>query len=196
MIPSVTIPEGKRGAWKVSRFEVSSEPSIENLRLAMQGRAVTPGTYTKLQHDRRGIVMSDTPAEKRDHYAFVRMAKGHCLINGLGLGMCLNAILKKQDVTFVTVVEVDRDVIDLVWPHYSAERCEIVNLSAFDYQPPKGVRYGAVWHDIWDSICEDNLPEMSRLHRKYGRKADWQGSWGRDIIERERRAQRRSLWGF
>jgi hypothetical protein len=191
MIPNVTVPEGERGKWKVSRFTVG-EHSIEGLRLAMKGRPVSPGEYTRLTRN-GAVIMSDTPAEKRDHYSFVRAACGHCLINGLGLGMCLNAVLQKPQVSFVTVVEEDQDVIDLVWPHYMDQRCEVICADALIYKPPKGARYGAVWHDIWDSICEDNLPEMHTLHRRYGRRADWQGSWGRPEVEAMIRRERRCL---
>ena len=87
----------------------------------------------------------------------------------------------------VTVVEVNQDVIDLVGPHYSAlygaHHVEIVHGDALTYQPPKKVRYGAVWHDIWANICPDNLPEMHKLHRRYGRRSDWQGSWSRHLCE-------------
>ena len=51
---------------------------------------------------------------------------------------------------------------------------------------PRDTRYDVVWHDIWDNICADNLPEMHRLHRRYGRRCDWQGSWARWHCERQR----------
>lgn len=181
----VSIQEGRVGLWSVSKFTIEPR-SIGNIRLAFDGRDARPGTYTKLCHDHRGVVMSDTTAEQRDHYEFIWKAKGHILINGLGIGMCLAAALKNPEVTGATVVEVDADVIALVGPNYTDPRVNIVHASAFDYEPPKGVRYGAVWHDIWDDICSDNLPEMHRLHRKYGRRADWQGSWCRWRCERGR----------
>jgi hypothetical protein len=40
-----------------------------------------------------------------------------------------------------------------------------------------GTFYGAVWHDIWDNLSVDNLPQMTALKRKYGRRARWQGCW-------------------
>lgn len=187
MIPSVSVPEGKSGKWSIEKFTIGQEErlSIFNLRLAMHGRSIPPGTYTRLLCEGRGVIMSDTPAERRDHYSFVRAARGHVLINGLGIGMCLNAALAKPEVTKATVVELDEDVIRLVAPHYLSDpRVEIVHADAYEYAPPKGIRYGAVWHDIWDSICADNLEDMKKLHRKYGRRADWQGSWARDICER------------
>lgn len=193
MIPNVTVPEGERGAWRVVRFEVERD-SLSNLRLARDGRGCRPGVYTKLVHRQRGVIMSDTSAEKRDHYPFIWKAKGHVLINGLGLGMCLQAVLAKPEVTKATVVELDSDVIALVGSHYSGDdRVEIVSASAFDYEPPKGARYGAVWHDIWDEICISNLKEMTRLKRKYGRRADWQGCWSEPQARRHAREERNRL---
>jgi spermidine synthase len=104
-------------------------------------------------------------------------AKGHILINGLGIGMVLAACLRKPDVSRATVIEIDPDVVALFGPAYADPRVEVVTASAFEYQPPNGIRYGMVWHDIWDDICGDNLPEMTKLKRKYGRRADWQGCW-------------------
>jgi spermidine synthase len=132
--------------------------------------------------------MSDTPAEMRDHYAPARMARGSCLLNGLGIGMVLKAVLKKPEVTDVTVVELSREVLDMVSPHYGDQRVTFVCADAMTYSPPRGKRYQMVWHDIWDYICADNLPEMRRLHRKYGRRADWQGSWCRYECERGSRS--------
>lgn len=178
LIPKVTVPEGQIGPWAVKRFEVDQESAAASqLRAMFKGRGAVPaGTYTKLTRN-GSIVMSDTPDEMRDHYDAVRKARGRVLINGLGLGMVLAAVLAKPEVERVTVVEIDADVIALVGEHYACARVEIVNASAFDYQPPKGVRYGAVWHDIWGDICSDNLPDMTTLKRKYGRRADWQGCW-------------------
>lgn len=178
LIENVKIPEGASGPWAVQRFIVSKqEAEMERLRSIFSGgRGVPEGEYTRLV---RGgtVVMSDTPDEKRDHYEAVRRATGNVLINGLGLGMVLRAALNKPGVNRITVVELDKNVISLVAPHYADARVEIVNANAFDYQPPKGVRYDAVWHDIWDHITADNLPEMTRLKRKYSRRSDWQGCW-------------------
>lgn len=180
-IPKVDVPEGKSGPWSVERFIVTPN-SRSHFGFAMKSRPIAPGEYTQLIHDSRGCVMSDTPAEMIDHYDFVQRAQGNVLINGLGIGMALNAILKSKreasPIEMVTVVEIDHDVINLVGPHYAGDpRVEIVHCSAFDYRPPKNTRYNAVWHDIWDSICSDNLSEMATLHRKYGKRTDWQGSW-------------------
>lgn len=185
-IPNVSVPEGASGSWRVERFTVSEEAAkMEAIRAIFTpgGRGVPAGDYTRLM---RGgtVVMSDTPNEKRDHAWFVYQAKGRVLINGLGLGMVLGAILLKEAVTHVTVVEASEDVIQLVAPSYADPRVNIIHADAMKWKPPAGERYDTVWHDIWDDICADNLPEMATLHRRYGRRAAWQGSWARDLCKR------------
>lgn len=191
----VNVPEGSAGSWRIECFTVS--PTAAQFSALREGsRAVSPGTYTALKRDGY-VIMSDTPAEIGDHLEAIRKAHGHCLVNGLGLGMVLQAIARKPEVTKVTVIEKSADVIALVAPHYAAmfgDKVEIVNADAYEYQPPKGVRYGAVWHDIWDDLCTDNLPEMERLHRKYGRRCDWQGSWGKWLLQYRRQREQRRGW--
>jgi spermidine synthase len=173
MMEKVTLPEMQRGPWKIERFSVD-RPDFHSL---IRGRGVPVGeTFTRLMRNGT-IVMSDTPAEMRDHSAAVRMANGSCLLNGLGIGMVLKNIIAKPEVTDVTVVEISQDLIDIVSPHYADSRVTFVCADAFEYKPPKGKRYQMVWHDIWDGICSDNLAEMTRLKRKYGKRCDWQRCW-------------------
>lgn len=156
----------------------------------MAGRYCPEGTYTGLYCKGRGVIMSDTPDEIRDHYSAIMEATGHVLINGLGLGVVLQAVARKPEVTKVTVIEISSDVIQLVGFHYQqmfGDKVEIIQADAYEYQPPKGIRYGYVWHDIWDSLCIDNLSEMAKLHRKYGKKAQKQDSWGKAWCLREKR---------
>lgn len=195
--PSVEldVPEGKSGTWSVERFTVDGDETIRKIQDMMDifhgngSRFVPNGSYYRLRDDST-IVMSNTPAEIRDHKDFrseVRRRGGHVLINGLGLGMALEMIMPFAE--HVTVVEKSLDVIRLVGDHYLnkfAGKLTIVHADALDYVPPKGARYTVVWHDIWNTMSADNLPEMHKLHRKYGRRCDWQGSWGRDICERNR----------
>jgi hypothetical protein len=189
----VTVPEGSSGPWVLERFIVD-HVDFSSLR---RGREAPVGqTFTRLKCGRT-LVMSDTPAEMRDHLAPEWKAKGSCLINGLGIGMVLQAVLAKPEVTDVTVVEISQELIDLVAPHYADPRLTVVCADAFEFVPPKGKRYQMVWHDIWDDICTDNLPEMAKLHRKYGRRADWQGSWSKEICLDQRRRDVREdrRWG-
>lgn len=179
LIEKVDLPEMQRGEWRIERFKVD-RPDFHSM---LRGRGVPIGeTYTRLMRGST-LVMSDTPAEMSDHYSAVMNAEGACLINGLGIGMVLKAVLKKPEVTSVIVVELSSDLLDMVAPHYADPRVTFVQGDALEYKPPKGLRFRMVWHDIWDSICADNLPQMRTLHRRYGRCADWQGSWAREVLE-------------
>jgi len=189
---SINVPDGVSGNWEVKTFNVSDdEARLHNMRASFQGggRHIKAGDYKKLTRS-GSVIMSNTPAEIRDHSAFICTAKrigGNILINGLGLGVALKEILTSDEVKNVTVIEKSADVISLSGSTYSKDkRVSIIHADAFDYKPPKGVRYDSVWHDIWDYICSDNLPEMTRLHRKYGKRADWQGSWGKELCQRQR----------
>lgn len=98
---------------------------------------------------------------------------------------------------------VSRDVIILVGPWLTKIAAQqhkpltIVEADITTWSPPNGTVYDLAWFDIWDEINGDNLPEMRALHRRFARKAKWKGSWGRDWIERERRAEQRNtrMWG-
>jgi len=184
----IDVPDGTSGDWSVSTFTVTEKDArFENMRAAcsFSGRWIMAGTYKRLMWRSR-VVMSNTPAEIGDHYSFIHEARrrgGHILINGLGLGACLKAVLESNKVERVTVIERSPDVIKLVAPtHTVDDRVQVIEANAYTYMPPKGVRYTTVWHDVWDTICADNLPGMHRLHRKYGRRTDWQGSWARELI--------------
>jgi len=197
LLRKVDVPEGKSGDWEVSRFEATEEDiRLHNLRERIHRtyRFMEAGVYTKLTH-RGKIVMSDTLAELRDHREPARRTRddrgdpeypNHVLVNGLGLGVVAQAILDEPTVDSLTVIEKSEDVIALVSGHYKCrygDRLIVVCADAFDWKPPKGQRYRVVWHDIWNDICADNLPEMHKLHRKYGRRCDWQGSWCRRMCE-------------
>jgi len=191
LLQKVNLPENTMGSWAVKKFTISeADASFHRLRCAMNGnnRGVTAGTYTKLQHENSSSpMMSDTPAEMRDHWEPVNEAKDWCLIAGLGLGMVAEAMLRKTEVFKVTVIEISEDIIELVAPTLEerwGDRIEIIHADIFEWKPPKGQRYGACWFDIWPNICEDNLPEMATLHRKYGKRTDWQGSWAQHECRR------------
>ena len=182
----VAVPDGIAGAWRVESFEVSaSESRFTQLREALghPDAYVPAGSYKRLTHCGQ-VVMSNPPFEARAHWEFFQNAKGRVLINGLGLGMALGAILANDSqVSDVTVVEKSIDVIDLVGPTFASDgRVKIVYADAFNFQPPVTARYDAVWHDIWNTICPDNLAEMRTLRRKYARRAAWQGCWSQQEI--------------
>lgn len=187
----VTVPEGKSGEWKVSRMVVSEKDAeLANIRAAISmggvgaRRTIKPGTYTSLTRGRT-MVMSDVPAEKRDHYKIISQAKGRVIICGLGLGWLIEVLSQKPEVEHITVIEVSSDVIALVGGYYKeklGDKLTIIEADAYEWKPPKGERWDVAWFDIWDYLCEDNWEGMKKLKRKFARRADWKGSWCEDEI--------------
>jgi len=187
MTIEIDVPDGKSGDWEVSTFVVKEQDLSQRISMMKYNRGVPAGTYKRLTRNGQ-VIMSNTPDEISDFRCFVRKAEGSILVNGLGLGVLLKALLNKPEVTEVTVIEKSPDVIKLVSEIYLKDsRVTIINADAFDYKPPKGKVYNAVWHDIWDNICADNLDEMKKLTRKYGRIANYQESWCRGRCEQQRK---------
>lgn len=177
-------PPGTCGPWTIQPLVVSPDMSQATaLRSLLKGRGfVPPGRYTQLLHNDE-LIMSDTPDEIANLDPFIRHARGMVLINGLGLGLAI--ALTSHKVEHFTVVEIDADLIDLVGPHWRAQlgpRLDLQHADAFRHTPPRGARFNAVWHNIWPTICADNLPDIKKLRKKYQRRAVWQGCWGEELL--------------
>lgn len=188
----IKVPDGKIGDWEVSTFEISEEDAaVYNLRESFRGsyRYVDPGTYKRLIYQSE-VIMSNTPAECKEALPIIREAKeGNILINGLGLGMVLVEIFKNPKIESITIIEKSEEVINLVYPTYSYDkRLKVIHADGLSYSPDKGKRFDAVWHDIWGTISGDNISEMSILHRRYGKRTRWQGSWCKEMCLMQRRS--------
>jgi hypothetical protein len=188
----VNIPEGKINDWTIEKITVTEKQARHDmLRSWLNGhdRCTPAGEYTVLKH-KNEIVMSDTPDEINDHLSLIQKAKGNILISGLGLGMVLKAIIDKTNVKHVTIVEKNKEVIDLVGKHYLKkypDKLTIVHDDIFTFNPPENTHYDVIWHDIWYTICEDNLEQIVQLHCKYDAFCDWQDSWSRILCENNRK---------
>jgi len=188
----VNVPDGVSGKWSVSTFTVEKEELSQMLSMMKYGRGVPAATYKRLMRG-GATIMSNTPDEISDFLGFLYKAKGSILINGLGLGVTLKALAEKPEVTDITVIENSEDVIKLVAPYYTDPKITIIQADAFTWNPPKGKIYDCVWHDIWDNICADNLPEMTKLHRKYARRSKYQESWCKYRCLRQKRESDRYM---
>jgi hypothetical protein len=181
----VNVPEGKSGNWSIVKFTVTEDQTrLENMRLAFKGqgrRAIPPGNYTRLNCG-WSVVMSDTPAEAWEHLRLYRAATGDVLLNGLGLGFCLAALLRKDGVRTITVIEKSEDVLNLVAPSITDSRVTIIHADAMLWRPQKGIRFDVCWHDIWTDICRDNKKQMTALRRAYGRRTGWQSCWSEEYM--------------
>lgn len=189
----VDIPEGESGGYRVERFKISEDEARMGNMLGVfsfssRGQTLYAGQYTRLVQSGE-YWMSDTYDEIRGHSVPIRVTSQDsvCLVNGLGMGMVANAMLTKG--ACVTAIERSADVIQLVAPWLLdrfGDRFKVFCDDSLAWRPPAKAEYDVVWHDIWRAKTSDNLPAMHRLHRRYGRRCSWQGSWGRAECERLR----------
>lgn len=172
-VGAVRVKPCKSENFEISMFEVDEKKAkFFNLQMMMsrQNRFIRPGTYTQIVGKGHGIMMSNTPAEIGGHMEFYYAATGRVMIGGLGIGMILEAVLKKPEVTSITVIEKEQEIIDLVSPFYAnEEKVKIICGDVFnpkDYLAP-GTKFDRLYFDIWDTICADNYPEMKDLNVKW-----------------------------
>lgn len=203
----VDVPEGESGPWKVERATAEKSLGLMVFNMKAAGRSIPPGTtYTELT--RHGsVIMTDTPAEIHDLSGFfyqVRCATTpeHAptiLIHGLGLGVAINGAFV-SGAGHITVVEESPDVIALTGKHWQTkygDRLTIIEGDAYTWKPEASQRWDLCWHDIWDNLCTDNLKEMAKLHRRFGRRCNWQGSWGHQLLKRKAAQEKKEKkrWG-
>lgn len=188
-------PFEEKGLARTQVFEVSeTDASLFNIRNRGYDK-ISAGTYVKLYVNNK-LMMSDTPMERATNREFVMASNGTVLIAGLGIGMVLNEVLKKESVTKVIIIEKHKDVIDLVSPKFKSDKLEIINLDIFDYKPSKDLKFDTIYFDIWADICVDNLDEIKTLHNRFKNKLNrtnsdfWMNSWVKEQLQTEKRRDR------
>ena len=163
----------------VQPFSVSEDDARTYNKGKLEYSKITPGDYMRLLINGK-TMMSNTPMEIRTNFDFYLNAKGHVLINGLGLGCLVEKLLTRTDIKSITVIENNPSVIELVAPTFNANpKVNIIEADAFSWIPPQNAFYDAVWHDIWIDISTGNLEQMKALMKKYSRICAYQDCWGR-----------------
>lgn len=193
------IPEGESGNVRVEHMEIDKRASeFTHIRAMVNpGRDeyIPQGVYVRLYVGHE-TMMTDTPMEKHSNRDVVLIASGRVLIAGLGVGMILHPIADKERVEHITVIEKNPDVIKLVAPSLP-KKVTVVEGDIFEWTPPKGTKFDTIYFDIWPHITLDNLPQMAKLHRRFGRfKAEggWMESWKRDHLLRQKRREGSDPW--
>ncbi|MEZ0243364.1 MAG: hypothetical protein ACAH11_08325 [Sphingomonas sp.] len=112
--------------------------------------------------ERHGAVwMSLTPMEVQSAEIGIRLAHGHVLIMGLGLGWAAAATAMRDTVSAVTVVERDPDVLALhreldlfaQLPEAARAKLRLIEGDAFAYTP--GAPVDLLMPDIWLPLVND-----------------------------------------
>src|SRR3990167_1240824 len=106
----------------------------------------------------KGMWMSDSPEEMEEIYDVIPKLKCSVLVGGLGLGLLPKMLDDNKDVTHMTVVEKESDILDLVRPHLYLKKLNVViQADLFDYLQCSTVTYDSAYYDIWAPTGEDIL---------------------------------------
>lgn len=160
-------------------------PEIESGDWSIQSFTDNGISYQKLV--RNGVIrMVNTPDIVKDFEAFLKIAEGTILINGLGMGMCNVHLLAKDTVTDLTVIEYDKSLVDFISPLFADDpRCTIIHADAFTFEPPEGKFFDYVWHDVWTMQSYTNVAQIQTLKEKYKNIAGWQGAWRETLVQQQ-----------
>ena len=170
-LQSIRFPAKRLGRWQLK--EMAFEPyqliPAGHMRLLPDGREIPalgyldqPFPYPAVLENGREW-MTVTPNEIETMAASIAAAQGNIAVFGLGLGYFAFRAAQKQQVAAVTVIERDRDVIDLFrsellpqFPH--KEKIRIVPCDAFDFVKSMGTgdpfdfAFVDLWHDVGDGL--------------------------------------------
>lgn len=103
--------------------------------------------------------MMITPNEINTMKRYIDEAYGHVVTYGLGLGYYAYMVSLKENVSKITIVEKDKEVIDLfnkyILPQFkNKDKIEVINMDAFKYNENVKCDYLFIdiWHDPSDGI--------------------------------------------
>ena len=181
----------RQGAWELRVSGLNLVPGYWSGTVLVQGMAAL---------QRGGETwMSMTPYEIESQEIGVRLSHGHVLIHGLGMGWSALVCALRPEVTAVTVVERDPDVIAIYEAIgvanqlFDADRrkIRIVESDAFTYRPTSHV--DVMMPDIWHPLVSDGrVQEVQRLQANAGATSVY--FWGQEMeIARHARAAGRAI---
>lgn len=171
-----SIQPGEFGLWKIERLDLS--PTQQKIADAFATQTVLSHWTEETLHKGRGdIVMEDSRPELRKHLPIWMNARGRVLITGLGLGCVVRGLLANPNVERIDVVEIDRQIIDRIWPEFAGnDRATIHHADAMRLRFSRANRWDCAWHDLWTE--DDKLTGMHiKLFAKFMQQCEVQGAW-------------------
>ena len=136
-------------------------------------------TAATIKRGRGEIVMEDSFAELSRHLPIWFAARGRVLVTGLGLGCVVRGLRANPDVERVDVVEIDADIIRVIWPEFrDDDRLHIHHGDALKIEWSPDSRWDFAWHDLWTEGKRHLQVLHSELIQKHWHQCPRQGAWG------------------
>jgi spermidine synthase len=136
--------------------------------------------------------MTNNSKEIKTHTFAVDRCSGTILVGGLGLGVVVEMLAKKEDVDRIVVVEKAQEVIDLVWPYVETHnKGEIVCSDLFDYLQDIPEVFDYMYFDVWEDVTIEDyikvvlpLRELAEKYLPSDKILGWQEEYMLKIIKR------------
>lgn len=178
------IPLGKFGDWEI----IEDTPPVAR------------GYFRGLQKVKRNLIlkredeiwMSLTPMELESMLPYIHGASGRVAVVGGGLGVYLFNVLRKPEVTSVTLIEKDPDIVRLLvhmgvftWDG-GKDKLSVILADALEIDPidpryRKAVRPDFMFVDIWSNMNEERaIAETQIIQSKLD--ADVVGIWTQELM--------------
>lgn len=171
----LTIPENKINDYEIKHNVVPAGEKLlmNSFRTAFIGGQNgpkfvcydAPTTWHTLSYE-NGVWMTDLPIEQRQHDQQLKSIKsGTVLIGGLGLGYAATILATRPGIKRIVIVEIAREVIDLVWPYTltncpEREKVEVVHADLFEYLRTTKEKFTSAYYDIWQSDSEGTFFDL------------------------------------
>jgi len=179
----VDIPEGTSGDYTI---EIGSDNLYE------KAKPDDYESYTHLYHNatnysfqgaiegrQKLLLMLNSEAEYEEHQWLWDRMEGDILIAGLGIGMVNEMLVESDDVTSVTIVEKEQDVVDLVWEHCAKDdRFTLIVDDIETWDIPEDSHWDVIWFDSWietNSLSKEEYKVF--LQERYGSYCDELECW-------------------
>lgn len=123
-----------------------------------------------LRHTKQDFIwMSTLDWEKRRHDVFEKQARGKVLIAGLGLGYDVLIIKNKPNIISIDVIEIDKEIIDLVSSVVKDQKVKIIHDRILHYMQTTNKKYDTIYFDIFPHDVV-NYPEQVQILINQARK--------------------------
>jgi hypothetical protein len=169
----------QHGAWTLGIIPSGFMPGYWSGAVLAQNSAIL--------HRNGTTWMSICPLEIESQEIGVRLAHGHVVVCGMGLGWAALALAARDAVKSVTVIERDPDILALhAELDLSAQlstpqqnKLRIVEADALEWQAEDKV--DCLLADIWQPLIDDvRLDHTRKMHRNIG--ADAVHMWGQELV--------------
>ena len=176
----VDIPEGTSGDFEIAHY--TNETTDNHWQVYLEMKVESHDSYTVLIKNSVNTympIMQDSEAEYNEHQWLWDNATGDVLIAGLGIGFVNEVLIANDNITSVTIVEIEQDVVDLVWEHCAKDdRFTLIIDDIETWDIPSDSSWDIAWFDTWDTKNILTMKEYNDLMiEKYSSYCDEIGIW-------------------